>query len=41
MDSIIRSVKMLSQIVELLVGANLTTPVEKVMSEFPDIRRLY
>ena len=41
MDNITRSVKMLSRVVALFLGANFTTPVEIVMSEYPDIRRLY
>ncbi len=32
---------MLGQVVELLLGVNFTTPVEIVMSEYPDIRHLY
>jgi hypothetical protein len=41
MDNITRSIKMLGQVVELLLGVNFTTPVEIVMSEYPDIRHLY
>jgi hypothetical protein len=38
---ILQSVKMLSRVVELFLGANFTTLVEIAMSEYPDIRHLY
>jgi len=40
MNNITRLVKILNQVVELLLGANFTTPVEIVMSEHSYIRHL-
>jgi hypothetical protein len=41
MNNIARSVKMLGQVVELLLGDNFTASVDLAMSEYPDIRHLY
>jgi hypothetical protein len=41
MNNITQSVKILGQVVELLLGANFTTPVETVMKEYPNIENLF